>query len=198
MSCSEGTEITGILDAVACGESASAARLLPLVYDELLRLARARMARLGPGQTLTPTELVHEAYLRVVTGKRECFEGRRHFIFAVSRAMSDLLVEGARRTGSLKRGGNYLRLPVEVAEVTTTYPQENLLDLAFALKKLERESPGQAQVVRLSYFGGLTHPEIAQVLGLSRATVERRWNYARIWLRRQLSQQPTGGKHQNS
>ncbi|HSS75631.1 MAG TPA: ECF-type sigma factor [Thermoanaerobaculia bacterium] len=199
MNCSEDSEITGILDAVARGESDSAARLLPLVYDELLRLARARMARLGPCQSLTPTELVHEAYLRVVGGKRECFEGRRHFIFAVNRAMSDHLVERARRTGSLKRGGNYLRLPVEVAEQTTTYPQENILDLLFALKKLERESPGPAQVVRLSYFGGLTHPEIAEVLGLSRATVERRWTEARIWLRRELSQVPASrrGKAQN-
>lgn len=185
---SEGTEISRVLDAVARGETDSAARLLPLVYDELRRLARARMARLGPGQTMTPTELVHEAYLRVVDGKRDSFEGRRHFFFAVSRAMRDLLVEGARRRGSLKRGGNYLRLPVEVAELTTVDPQESILDLDFALRKLERESPERAQVVLLSYFGGLTHPEIAEVLGLSRATIERRWSYARVWLRRELSQ----------
>ena len=184
----ESTEISRILNAAACGETDSAARLLPLVYDELRRLARARMARLGPGQTLTPTELVHEAYLRVVDGKRDSFEGRRHFFFAVSRAMRDLLVEGARRRGSLKRGGNYLRLPVEVAELTTVDPQESILDLDFALRKLERESPERAQVVVLSYFGGLTHPEIAEILGLSRATIERRWSYARIWLRRELSQ----------
>lgn len=190
---SEGTEISRILNAVARGETDSAARLLPLVYDELRRLARARMARLGPGQTLTPTELVHEAYLRVVDGKRDSFEGRRHFFFAVSRAMRDLLVEGARRRGSLKRGGNYMRLPVEVAELTTVDPQESILDLDFALRKLERESPERAQVVVLSYFGGLTHPEIAEILGLSRATIERRWSYARIWLRRELSQ--LGSRH---
>lgn len=188
MMSSEGTEITRVLDAVSRGETDSAARLLPLVYDELRRLARARMARLGPGQTLTPTELVHEAYLRVVDGKRDSFEGRRHFFFAVSRAMRDLLVEGARRRGSLKRGGNYLRLPVEVAELTTVDPQESILDLDFALRKLERESPERAKVVVLSYFGGLTHPEIAEILGLSRATIERRWSYARLWLRRELSQ----------
>jgi RNA polymerase sigma factor (TIGR02999 family) len=188
-----GTEISRVLDAVARGEAEPAARLLPLVYDELRRLARSRMARLGPGQTLTPTELVHEAYLRVVDGKRDSFEGRRHFFFAVSRAMRDLLVEGARRRGSLKRGGNYLRLPVDVAELTTVDPQESILDLDFALRKLEQESPERAQVVLLSYFGGLTHPEIAEVLGLSRATVERRWTYARIWLRRALSQ--LGNRH---
>jgi len=188
MRSSDGAKITRILEAVARGESEAAARLLPLVYDELRRLARARMARLGPGQTLTPTELVHEAYLRVSGGKQDSFEGRRHFFFAVSRAMRDLIVEGARRRGSLKRGGSYLRLPVEVAELTIADPQENVLDLDLALKKLERESPDRAQVVVLSYFGGLTHPEIAEVLGLSRATVERRWSYARTWLRRELSQ----------
>lgn len=190
MSRTESNKITRILDSVARGESEPAARLLPLVYDELRRLARARMARLGPGHTLTPTELVHEAYLRVVGGKHDSFEGRRHFFFAVSRAMRDLIVEGARRKGSLKRGGNYLRLPVEAAELAAADAPENILDLDFALKKLERESPDRAQVVLLSYFGGLTHPEIAEVLGLSRATIERRWSYARIWLRRELSQQP--------
>jgi RNA polymerase sigma factor (TIGR02999 family) len=188
MRTSEGTAISRILDAVARGESNSASRLLPLVYDELRRLARARMARLGPDQTLTPTELVHEAYLRVAGGQRESFEGRRHFFFAVSRAMRDLLVEGVRRRDSLKRGGHYIRLPVELAELAIVAPEENLLALDFALKKLERESPDRAKVVLLSYFGGLTHPEIAQVLGLSRATVERRWSYARTWLRRELSQ----------
>jgi RNA polymerase sigma factor (TIGR02999 family) len=177
------------VNAAACAESDSAARLLPLVYDELRRLARARMARLGPGQTMTPTELVHEAYLRVTGGRRDTFEGRRHFFFVVSRAMRDLILEDARRKGSLKRGGNYLRLPVEIAELSVLNPQEDMLDLELALKKLEHESPDRAQVVLLSYFGGLTHPEIAQVLGLSRATVERRWSYARIWLRRELSQQ---------
>ena len=175
-------------DAGPCTESDSAARLLPQVYEELRRLARARMARLGPGQTLTPTELVHEAYLRVTGGRRDTFEGRRHFFFVVSRAMRDLILEEARRKGSLKRGGKYLRLPVELAELSVLNPQEDILDLEQALRKLERESPDRAQVVLLSYFGGLTHPEIAEVLGLSLATVERRWSYARIWLRRELSQ----------
>ena len=105
--------------------------------------------------------------------------------------MRDLIMEGARRRDSLKRGGNYLRLPVEVAELAAVDPKENVLDLDFALRKLEDESPDRAQVVVLSYFGGLTHPEIAEVLGLSRATVERRWSYARIWLRRELSRQST-------
>ena len=189
MNLPEDNEITRLLHAVSCGEQDSAADLLPLVYDELRRLARVRMARLCPGQTLTPTELVHEAYLRVAGGKRDTFEGRRHFFFAVSRAMRDLIVECARRKESLKRGGNYLLLPVEVAGLIAVDPQEEVLDLDFALKKLERESPDRARVVLLSYFGGLTHTEIAEVLGLSVATIERRWSFARIWLRRELSQQ---------
>ncbi|HYX23956.1 MAG TPA: ECF-type sigma factor [Thermoanaerobaculia bacterium] len=195
MRSSEGAKIARILDAVARGETDAAARLLPLVYEELRRLARARMARLGPGQTLTPTELVHEAYLRVAGGKHDSFEGRRHFFFAVSRAMRDLIVESARRKGSLKRGGNSLRLSLETAEIAIESPQENVLALDLALQKLERESPDRARVVQLSYFGGLTHPEIAQVLGLSRATVERRWSYARIWLRRELSP-PSACRHE--
>jgi RNA polymerase sigma factor (TIGR02999 family) len=194
MSGSKSAEVFSALEAAACGECDSAARLLPLVYDELRRLAKARMARLGPGQTLTPTELVHEAYLRVAGGKRDSFEGRRHFFFAISRAMHDLLVEAARRRGSQKRGGNFLLLPFEAAELAPADPLENLLDLELALGKLERESPDRAQVVLLSYFGGLTHPEIAEVMGLSRATVERRWSYARVWLRRELSRQSANGR----
>jgi RNA polymerase sigma factor (TIGR02999 family) len=195
MASPQSAEITRALDAVTRGEAEAAARLLPLVYDELRRLARARMAGLGPGQTLTPTELVHEAYLRIAGGKHDSFEGRRHFFFVVSRAMRDLIVENARRKGSLKRGGSSTRLSVELTEIAIEDPQENILDLDLALKKLERESPDRAQVVQLSYFGGLTHPEIAQVLGLSRATVERRWSYARIWLRRELSQ-PSACRHE--
>jgi RNA polymerase sigma factor (TIGR02999 family) len=185
-------EITRILEAAARGDPQAAERLLPLVYDELRRLARARIARLGPRETLTPTELVHEAYLRVVGSTHASFEGRRHFFFAASRAMRDIMVENVRRRTSLKRGGTWLRVAMESDEITLETPGESFLDLNRALHKLECESRDRAQVVLLSYFGGLTHPEIAEVLGLSLATVERRWSYARAWLRRELSPAGTG------
>lgn len=179
--------ITQTLDAAVSGDSQAAAQLLALVYDELRRLARVRMARAHPGETLTPTELVHEAYLRVA-GKTSCLEGRRHFFFSASRAMRDITVESARRKASLKRGGGYLRIELEGAEVAFAAPREDLLDLDRALSRLERERPDRAQVVQLRYFGGLTEPEIAELMGLSLATVKRRWMYARAWLLRELSQ----------
>lgn len=178
-------------DDTAGGESGAASRLLPLVYDELRCLAKLRLARLGPGQTLSPTELVHETYLRVATGSRETFEGRRHFFFAASRAMRDIMVEGARRKATLKRGGSLALVSEAADEIPFLAAPDRLLDLDRALRKLKRESRERAQVVLLSYFGGLTHPEIAAVLGLSLATVERRWSYCRAWLRRELSR-PNG------
>jgi len=159
----------------------------PLVYDELRRLARARIARVGPAETFTPTDLVHETYVRLADGRRDTFEGRRHFFFAAARTMRDILVEKARRKASLKRGGDAVKVTLDGFEVAVGEPRVNLLDLNRALDRLERESPERAHVVMLSYFGGLTHPEIGEVLGISRATVERRWAYARAWLRRELS-----------
>jgi len=196
---SKDLEISRILQGAARGEPTAAARLLPLVYEELRCLARARMARLGRDQTLTPTELVHEAYLRVA-GRRHRFDGRRHFFFVASRAMRDYMVERARRKASLKRGGSYTLVPAE-DDIAVAGPPEDLLDLERALSKLERENPAGARVVVLSYFGGLTHPEIAEVLGLSLATVERRWVYSRTWLRRELrgSPQPRqGSRHETA
>lgn len=184
------SELADILESAADGDSQAAAQLLPLVYDELRRLARARMARARSGETLTPTALVHEAYLRVLGGKTASFEGRRHFFFAASRAMRDIMVENARRKASLKRGGDLLRIELEGAEMAIHASPENLLDLERALDKLEQASPERAQVVALSYFSGLTQPEIAEVMGLSLATIERRLSYARAWLRRELSQFP--------
>jgi RNA polymerase sigma factor (TIGR02999 family) len=180
-------EMARVLDAAGRGEPDAARQLLPLVYDELRSLARSRMARFSRDQTLSPTELVHEAYLRVASGRSESFEGRRHFFFAASRAMRDIMVENARRKASLKRGGEYLLVTAGLEQVAVEGPRESLLELDLALQKLEREVPERAQVVLLSYFAGLTHPEIAEVLGLSLATVERRWGYSRAWLRRELT-----------
>ena len=166
-----------------------AAALLPLVYDELCSLSRAHLARFGGEQALSATELVHEAYLRVANGHGG-FGGRHHFFFAVSRAMRDILVETARRKASLKRGGAYVVVSAAAVDELPT-PNENspeeLLELDLALQKFERRSPESARVVLLGSFGGLTQPEIAAVLGLSLATVERRWRDSRDWLRRELS-----------
>jgi RNA polymerase sigma factor (TIGR02999 family) len=167
-----------------------AAELLPQVYEELCMLSRARIARLGPRQALSPIELVHEAYLRVATGHDDRFEGRRHFFFAVSRAMHDILVEGVRRDESLKRGGEYVVLSGAAADLASEGSGERVLELALALRKLARKSAESAHVVLLCYFAGLTHAQIATVLGLSLATVERRCRFSREWLRRELSPSP--------
>jgi len=180
-------DVTRAQDAAVSGGSQTVAQLVPLVYDELLRLARARMGRVRPGETLTPTELVHEAYLRMAIGQTSCFEGRRHFFFSASRAMRDVTVEIARRNTSLKRGGDYLRVELEEAEIVSTTPRENVMDLDRALSKLKRERPDRAQVVDLRYFGGLTEAKIAVAMGLSLATVKRRLRYVHAWLLRELS-----------
>lgn len=183
------SELADARESAVDGGSQAAAQLLPLVYDELRRLARARMAD-RTGGTLTPTDLVHETYLRVAGRKTAGFEGRRHFFFAASRAMRDVMVEKVRRKATRKRGGHLLQVELEGTERAFQAPPDALVDLRRALAKLERESPDGARVVLLSYFGGLTHPEIAEVMGLSRATVERRWSDARAWLRRELSRSP--------
>ena len=166
--------------------SAQASALLPLVYADLCSLARARLSRYGPASGLTPSELVHEAYLRVAADGSATFDGRRHFFFAVARAIHDILVEGARRRASLKHGGSYVVVS-GLDEVPASEPLEELLELDLALQKLERKSAESAQVVLLGHFGGLTQPQIAAALGLSLATVERRWRASRAWLRRELS-----------
>jgi len=167
--------------------SQTAAQFLPLVYDELIRLAKARMGCAHRGETLTPCELVHEAYLRMARGQTSCFESRRHFFFAAGRAMHDVTVEIARRKASLKRGGDYLRVGLEEAETVSMRPREVAMDLDRALSKLRRERPDRARVVELRFFVGLTEVEIAVVMGLSPATVKRSWRYVRGWLRRELS-----------
>lgn len=182
-------ENTGIPDDTAHDSLQDAEQLLPVFYDELCRLARARIVRLDlPGQTLTPTELVHEIYLRVVGIS---FESRRHFFFVACRTMRDIMVESDRRSASLKRGGDYLRVDLEDVAIEGRVPREDILDLNHALQKLEREKPDSVKVVRLRYFGGLSIPEIAEVEGCSQATVKRRWSHARAWLQRVLSQSPS-------
>ena len=179
-------DVTAILRAAQKGDGAAAARLLPLVYEELRRLAKARMARLPPGETLQPTALVHEAYLRLVGKAGPRLEGRRHFFFAAARAMRDILVEKARAKAGLKRGGGRLRVELKDDAAAAEPPSEDLLALHEALTDLEKEDPLKAQIVNLRYFAGMGAAEAAQVLGMSERTLHRHWRFIKAWLRRRL------------
>jgi len=180
------SDVTAILRAAQEGDPDAAARLLPLVYAELRRLARARMAQLPPGQTLQPTALVHEAYLRLL-GKQDLqLENRRQFFFVAARAMRDILVEQARAKAGPRRGGGRRRVPLEDDAATEAPPADEVLALHEALGELEREDPVKARIVDLRYFAGMTMDEVAQVLGVSERTLHRQWRFIKAWLRRHL------------
>ena len=177
------TEVTRILSAIEAGDPHAAADLLPLVYDELRRLAATQMACEKPGQTLDATALVHEAYLRLVgpaDGRR--WDSRGHFFAAAAEAMRRVLVERARRKGSRKHGGGRRQVDLDEAVSCTPGPADELLSLDEALDKLAAEDPRKAELVKLRYFTGLSVQEAADVLGVSRATADRWWAYAKAWL----------------
>jgi RNA polymerase sigma factor (TIGR02999 family) len=183
------TEVTQLLNAMNRGDPHAAAQLLPLVYDELRRLASKWLAHEAPGQTLQPTALVHEAYVRL-TGTTDTeirWENRRHFFAAAAEAMRRLVVENARRKKRQKHGGDRRRVSLEAAESMAKERSEDLVALDEALTRLAVHDPIKAEVVKLRFFAGLTMPEIAQSLDLSLATVERYWTYARTWLYAELS-----------
>ena len=182
------SEVTRILSAIEQGESHAAEQLLPLVYDELRRLAAQRLAQEKPGQTLEATALVHEAYLRLV-GQREerHWNGRNHFFAAAAEAMRRILIETARRKQGPRHGGRLRRMNADLNLVAAQAPAGDLLALDEALTKLATESPARAELVKLRFFAGLTVPEAAAVLGISPATAERYWTYARTWLYAELS-----------
>ncbi len=188
-------DVTQILSAIESGDPTAAAELLPLVYDELRKLAAARLADERPGQTLQPTALVHEAYLRLVgSGRPQDWNGRGHFFAAAAEAMRRILVESARRKKTLKRGGERTR--VDLDEVAAPEGRlDELLAVSDALDDLEREDPGKAALVKLRYFTGLTLQEAAGALGMSRATADRHWGYAKAWLYRRIAgmEGPAGG-----
>jgi RNA polymerase sigma factor (TIGR02999 family) len=180
-------EETRILNAPVDGEPCSADQLLPLVYDELRRLAAERLKGEAQGHTLEATALVHEAYLRLVgTGAQPLWESRGHFFAAAAEAMRRILVESARRKKRIKHGGGRDRIDWEAAELPVEEPSEDLIALDEALNKLAAEDPAKAAVVKLGFFTGLTMPEIAQAMKISLATAERNWTYARIWLYAEL------------
>jgi RNA polymerase sigma factor (TIGR02999 family) len=180
-------DVTQILTAIEQGDPHAAATLLPLVYDELRRLAAQRLAQEKPGQTLQATALVHEAYLRLVgRGDDQPWSSRGHFFAAAAEAMRRILVENARRKQSLKRGGDLTRQDVEGNQLMAAEPREDLLALDEALNKLAAVSRPAADVVQLRYFAGLTLPETADALGISARSAGRLWAYARAWLRREI------------
>jgi RNA polymerase sigma factor (TIGR02999 family) len=167
-------------------EMQTAAELLPIVYAELRQLAGALAGRLPPGQTLQPTALVHEAYLRLVGDRDPGWNGRRHFFGAAARAMRDILVEQARRKGAQKHGGGGRRVELTEGLAVIEPPAEDVLAVDEAIQKLQAEKPNLAEVAMLRYFAGLSVDETAAVLGMSASTLAREWRFARAWLVRQL------------
>ncbi|WP_169977806.1 ECF-type sigma factor [Tautonia rosea] len=166
----------------------SAAELLPAVYAELRRLAGSLSGRLAPGQTLQPTALVHEAYLRLVGNRDPGWNGRRHFFGAAARAMRDILVEQARRKGARKRGGNARRVELAEGLAIIEPPADDLLAVDEAIQRLRAEKPHLAEIAMLRFFAGLSVEETAAVLGVSESTLAREWRFARAWLARHLGE----------
>jgi RNA polymerase sigma factor (TIGR02999 family) len=185
-------DVTRILSAIEQGDSQAAERLLPLVYGELRRLARQRLAREKPGQTLQATALVHEAYVRLVGGQDPGWSGRGHFFAAAAEAMRRILVENARRKRAEKRGGALARVDLDQIELAEEGRSHDLIALDEALALLERDDPQAASLVKLRFFSGLSNRQAAEVLGISPRTADFRWAYARAWLFARLEGEPPG------
>ena len=181
------SDVTRLLSAIEDGDEKAADQLLPLVYQELRKLAAAKLANENAGQTLQPTVLVHEAYLRLVDADQpQQWNGRGHFFGAAAEAMRRILVENARRKRSQKHGGQMKRVDIDVANAVTEGPSDDLLALDEALIRLEDQWPDKAKLVKLRYFAGLTIPEASQAMKISTATAERNWRFSRAWLHSQL------------
>jgi RNA polymerase sigma factor (TIGR02999 family) len=176
-----------MLHAIDRGEKIASKDLLPLVYEELRRLATARMAHESAGQTLQPTALVHEAWLQLVGDGDRNWQNRAHFFGAAADAMRRILIDNARRKAALKRGGDQHRVDIEDLEISAATPDEYILLINEALERLETEDPEKARIVTLKFFGGLTNEEVAENLGMGLRTVVRQWTLAKIkmfqWLR---------------
>jgi RNA polymerase sigma factor (TIGR02999 family) len=184
------TDVTRVLAAIDQGEPHAAEQLLPLVYDELRKLAAQKLAHETPGESLQATDLVHEAYLRLVRPasadgsppEEQHWDGRRHFFAAAAEAMRRILINRARDRGRRKRGGGWRRLRLEHIDFSLSDPPDELLDLNDALDKLAQEDPACAELVKLRFFAGLTLDEAAETLGVVRRTADRYWAFARSWL----------------
>jgi RNA polymerase sigma factor (TIGR02999 family) len=179
-------EVTRILNAIQDGDSQAAGKLLPLVYDELRRLATHKMAGEASGHTLQPTALVHEAWLRLGAANQQSWQNRAHFFAAAAEAMRRILVEHARRKQSLKRGGGAEREELDESALVLAAPPDELLAVHEALDQLAKEDATAAELVKLRYFVGMTMEEAATALGLAKRTAENVWTYARVWLHREI------------
>jgi RNA polymerase sigma factor (TIGR02999 family) len=175
-------DVTQVLQAIGRGEGKASEELLPLVYDELRRLASARMARESEGQTLQPTALVHEAWLRLVADGDRSWQNRAHFFRAAAQAMRRILVDRARHKASLKCGGNREKVTLDGLDLAAAPPDDRVLLIDEALARLEAEDEESARIITLKFFGGLTNAEIAKTMGVTERTVERQWAYAKACL----------------
>jgi len=180
--CEDVSDATLLLTAVEQGDPQAAGKLLELVYDELRRLATSKLARETPGQTLQPTELVHEAWLRLVGTKNQQFENRAHFFSAAAEAMRRILIDRARRKLTQRHGGGFERVDLEGQDLGAPGADEQLLAVHEVLDDLAKEHPIQAEVVKLRYFAGMTNEETARVLGISLTTTKAYWRFARTWI----------------
>jgi RNA polymerase sigma factor (TIGR02999 family) len=193
------SEVTRLLEAAAAGDSRAAADLLPLVYDELRKLAAARLAAEPAGHTLQPTALVHEAYLRLAGGEHpQDWSGRGHFFAAAAEAMRRILVESARHKQSLKAGGGRRRLDLADVEPAVAGPDIDLIALDEALVALEQKDRRKAELVKLRFFAGLTVPQAAKALGIAPSTADEDWAYARSWLRFEMGGRPATSRTNSS
>jgi RNA polymerase sigma factor (TIGR02999 family) len=194
-------DATLLLAAVEQGDPTAAEKLLALLYDELRRLATSKMAHEAPGQTLQPTALVHEAWLRLVASENPKFENRAHFFSAAAEAMRRILIDGARRKRTQRHGGGLERVDLDEQELAAPGGDQQLFAVHEVLDKLASQHPAQAEVVKLRYFAGMTNEEASQVLGVSVATVKNYWTFARSWIFHEirnpqpvLARQEAGGK----
>ncbi len=183
------SDVTRILLQIESGDPSAAEQLLPLVYEELRKLAAARLVNEKPGQTLQATALVHEAYVRLVGGERQqLWDNRGHFFAAAAEAMRRILIESARQKSRVKHGGGQARMDLENLEIAIPMPPEELLALDEALMRLAEEDPVKAKLVELRFFVGLQNDEAAELLGISAVTAKRYWRYARAWLHRHIAE----------
>jgi RNA polymerase sigma factor (TIGR02999 family) len=181
--------VTHIVERVNAGDPRAASELLPLVYDELRRLAAAKMARESPNQTLQPTALVHEAYLRLVGDEDLHWNGRAHFFGAAAEAMRRILIENARRKRAVRHGGDQGRTDLDGIEIATAVSDDELLTVHEVLEKFAARDRQKAELVKLRYFVGHTTEEAAEILGISVPTADRWWNYSRAWLFKEIESQ---------